>query len=83
MLPDRTRRDKFSAQMKAEGIDTPFHYVPLHSSPAGLRYGRAAGDLPNTDFAGEGLVRLPLYPALSKQHAMGVARGAIKILEGM
>ncbi len=83
VLPDRTRRDKFSAQMKAEGIDTPFHYVPLRSSPAGLRYGIAAGDLPNTDFAGEGLVRLPLYPALSKQHAMGVARCAIKILEGM
>jgi dTDP-4-amino-4,6-dideoxygalactose transaminase len=83
VLPDQTRRDKFIAQMKAEGIDTPFHYVPLHSSPAGQRYGRAVGDLPHTEFAGEGLVRLPLFPALSKQHAMGVARSAIRILGGM
>jgi dTDP-4-amino-4,6-dideoxygalactose transaminase len=83
VLPDRKRRDAFIAGMKAEGIATPFHYVPLHSSPAGQRFGRAVGNLAHTDFAGEGVVRLPLFPALSEQDVTGVVHSAIKILERM
>jgi dTDP-4-amino-4,6-dideoxygalactose transaminase len=43
---------------------TPFHYVPLHSSPAGRRFGRAGGELINTDDLSARLVRLPLYPGM-------------------
>lgn len=54
-------RDAFIASLAGDGVHAVFHYVPLHSSPAGLRCGRVAGDLPVTDTAGERLVRLPLW----------------------
>ena len=38
-----------------------FHYVPLHSSPAGIRYGRTFGDMPVTNDISDRLLRLPLY----------------------
>jgi len=38
-----------------------FHYVPLHSSPAGTRFGRTAGSMEVTDSISERLLRLPLY----------------------
>jgi dTDP-4-amino-4,6-dideoxygalactose transaminase len=65
VLPTRIQRDAFIVGMKARNIATPFHYVPLHSSPAGQKFGRAAKSLPNTETAGNGLVRLPLFPTLS------------------
>ena len=54
-------RSDFIAQMKAHGVITPFHYVPLHSAPAGRRFGRAHGDLPVTVRISETLVRLPMF----------------------
>jgi dTDP-4-amino-4,6-dideoxygalactose transaminase len=45
-------------------IKTAFHYVPLHSSPAGLRYGRAHGDFKNTNELSERLLRLPMWIGL-------------------
>jgi dTDP-4-amino-4,6-dideoxygalactose transaminase len=54
-------RTEFIAEMKAKKIITPFHYVPLHSSPAGLKFGRAHGDLPVTNRISDTLVRLPMY----------------------
>ena len=43
LLPDRGRRDALMAALRARGIGAPFHYIPLHSSEAGRRFGRAAG----------------------------------------
>jgi dTDP-4-amino-4,6-dideoxygalactose transaminase len=83
VLPDRSRRDAFIAGMAAEGIATPFHYVPLHASPAGKRFGRAAGDLPHTDLAGDGLIRLPLFPTLSEEEASRVVHAARRLLESI
>lgn len=55
-------RQSFIAYMNAAGITTPFHYVPLHSAPAGLKYGRLHGTgLPVTDDIAARLVRLPLF----------------------
>lgn len=54
-------RDPFIAGMKSIGITTPFHFVPLHSSPGGRKYGRVSGDLSVTDAASQSLVRLPLW----------------------
>jgi dTDP-4-amino-4,6-dideoxygalactose transaminase len=42
-----------------------FHYVPLHSSPAGRRFGRAIGDLRITTSVAERLVRLPLWVGMT------------------
>ena len=50
--------------MRGDGIITPFHYVPLHSAPAGKRFGRTSGDLYRTNDLSARLVRLPLYPSM-------------------
>lgn len=46
--------------LKAHGICAVFHYVPLHSSPAGIKYCRTHGHLPNTQMAADCLLRLPM-----------------------
>jgi dTDP-4-amino-4,6-dideoxygalactose transaminase len=48
-------------------ISSVFHYVPLHSSPAGRRYGRPHGDLYVTNMQSERLLRLPLWVGLSHE----------------
>ncbi len=64
LLPDLTRRTSFIDHLKAKSISTVFHYVPLHSSPAGLKFGRVNGDLAITDELSMRLVRLPLWIGL-------------------
>lgn len=64
ILPTASARDAFIAAMRSERIATSFHYVPLHSSPAGRRFGRSAGDLAHTDGLSRRLVRLPLWTGL-------------------
>ncbi|WP_170605370.1 dTDP-4-amino-4,6-dideoxygalactose transaminase [Ruegeria arenilitoris] len=61
LLRDEAERRKFIADMDNFGIGTPFHYVPLHSSPAGRKYGKCSGSLTVTEQLAERLVRLPLY----------------------
>ncbi len=64
ILPTAEHRDRFIAFMRARGIMTPFHYVPLHSAPAAAMFGRAGGILPVTTDQSARLVRLPLYLGL-------------------
>src|SRR6188472_471396 len=66
ILPTAPARDAFIAAMRAEGIATSFHYVPLHSSPAGRRFGRSVGDLAQTEQLSRRLVRLPLWTGLDR-----------------
>lgn len=61
LLSDLDTRTRFIAALKALDIHPVFHYVPLHSAPAGRRYGRTVGDLAVTDRASDRLVRLPLW----------------------
>jgi dTDP-4-amino-4,6-dideoxygalactose transaminase len=71
LLPSLEARTKFIAALRAKDIGAVFHYVPLHSSPAGQKYGRTAGAMLNTDTLSDRLVRLPLWPDLGKQqHAV-------------
>jgi dTDP-4-amino-4,6-dideoxygalactose transaminase len=67
LLPNLERRTAFIARLKAAGVSAVFHYVPLHSSPAGLRFGRGAGALAITDDVADRLVRMPLWPGLEDQ----------------
>lgn len=60
-LRDLEERTRFIAYMKEHGILCVFHYVPLHSAPAGLKFGRFAGEDVYTTTESERLVRLPLY----------------------
>lgn len=67
LLPDLDTRQRLIAELKAAGIGAVFHYVPLHSSPAGQRFGRAFGELPNTQVASDQLVRLPLWAGVEPE----------------
>ena len=72
LLDDLDARTQFIASLKANDIHPVFHYVPLHSAPAGRKYGRASGDLAITDRTGERLVRLPLWlPDLDQARVIG------------
>jgi dTDP-4-amino-4,6-dideoxygalactose transaminase len=64
LLPDRARRDAMIAAMRSRGIGAPFHYVPLHLSEGGQRFGRASGRLGLTDSLSERLIRLPMWSGM-------------------
>lgn len=61
LLPAGVDRSRLLAALKAEGIGATSHYVPLHSSPAGQRFGRTAGTMAVTDRVAESSLRLPLF----------------------
>jgi dTDP-4-amino-4,6-dideoxygalactose transaminase len=65
LLSPGADRQKILNGLKHEGIGAVFHYVPLHSSPAGKKFGRAHGNLAITDSVSERLIRLPLWIGLT------------------
>ncbi len=65
LLAPEIDRQKVLSELKKNDIYSVFHYVPLHSSPAGQRYGRAHGELEVTVRQSERLVRLPLWVGLA------------------
>jgi len=74
LLPPQARQADVLKDLNAKGVNAVFHYVPLHSSPAGLRYGRVAGSLAVTDDYSNRIVRLPLWvglPADAPQQVIG------------
>lgn len=66
LAPHIDRQAKLSS-MKDRGVHAVFHYVPLHSSPAGQRYGRVHGEMTTTDSQSERLLRLPLWVGLTPE----------------
>jgi dTDP-4-amino-4,6-dideoxygalactose transaminase len=54
-------RDRLILFLKEQNINAVFHYVPLHSSPAGIKYGRISGDMAFTEDMSDRLIRLPLW----------------------
>lgn len=66
-LHNLEERTAFIAHMKENDVLTVFHYVPLHSAPAGLKYGRFAGEDVYTTKESDRLVRLPLYYNLDEK----------------
>jgi dTDP-4-amino-4,6-dideoxygalactose transaminase len=68
-LDERTALIKF---LKEHGINAVFHYVPLHSSPAGQLYGRACGPMEVTQRVSDCLLRLPLYYEMTTENVQYV-----------
>lgn len=60
-LKDINERSQFIGYLKKHGVGSAFHYVPLHSSTAGLKFGRFSGEDKYTTKESERLVRLPMY----------------------
>jgi dTDP-4-amino-4,6-dideoxygalactose transaminase len=64
-------RSHVLAELNQGGVNAVFHYVPLHSSPAGLRFGRSPGPLLVTDDLSSRLLRLPLWVGID-DHVDGI-----------
>ena len=58
---DLAERTKLIDFLKEKGVNSVFHYIPLHSSPAGMKYGRFHGEDNYTTQESERLLRLPMY----------------------
>jgi dTDP-4-amino-4,6-dideoxygalactose transaminase len=80
LVRNRRTRDELIARLRAQRIHAQFHYVPLHSSPAGRRYGRAAGDLLRSDEIANRLVRLPLWVGMTAADVDRVAGAVLAVL---
>ena len=61
LLRDELQRSQVMEHLRKRGIDTVFHFSPLHNSPAGIRYGRTVGAMRNTEILASRLLRLPLW----------------------
>ena len=61
LVEDLAVRTQLLEFLWEKGILAVFHYVPLHSSPAGRRYGKCAGSLSTTEKISDQIIRLPLY----------------------
>ena len=67
LLRDEEDRTKFIHEMEKRSINCVFHYVPLHTSPAGIKFGRTSGSLSVTENVAARLVRLPLWVGIGNK----------------
>lgn len=81
LLAPRYDRQAVLAELKTQKIHAVFHYIPLHSSPAGMRYGRTGSGMRNTDALSERLIRLPLWNEMATKQQDRVVATLVKILE--
>jgi dTDP-4-amino-4,6-dideoxygalactose transaminase len=79
LLHGLEERQALIASLKRADIQGVFHYVPLHSAPAGRLHGRADGELAVTDRVSERLLRLPLWLGLEEhqEHIVQVIAEAL------
>lgn len=78
-LEERTALIEF---LKERGISAVFHYIPLHTAPAGVKYGLFHGEDKYTTKESERLVRLPLYYGLKEEELLCVTKEVKKFYEG-
>lgn len=76
-LHDLEERTAFIQHLKDNGVLAVFHYIPLHSAPAGLKFGVFSGEDVYTTIESERLVRLPLYYGLTEEDRNTVIRSVL------
>lgn len=81
LLPDVRTRNELLDFLKQGGIEAVFHYVPLHSSPMGRRFGYKDGDLPITEDLSGRLLRLPFYYEITEVEQKHVVEQLTSFLE--
>jgi dTDP-4-amino-4,6-dideoxygalactose transaminase len=74
LFPDLERRQAAIAHLKEHGIHAVFHYLPLHLSPMGERYGGKVGDCEVTENISDRLLRLPFFTNMTEDEQMYVIR---------
>jgi dTDP-4-amino-4,6-dideoxygalactose transaminase len=72
LLPSPVMRQAVIDGLKARGILSVFHYVPLHLSPMGVRWGASPGHCPVAERTAERLVRLPFYNDITESEQAAV-----------
>lgn len=75
-------RQNLISFLKAKGVGAVFHYIPLHSAPAGKKYGEFFGKDIYTTSESERLLRLPLYYGLKEQDVMYITEQVKKFYKG-
>lgn len=79
---DLEQRSDFINFMKSKDVLTVFHYVPLHTAPAGLKYGKFHGEDNFTTRESDRLVRLPMYYALTEDDVNYICECVHEYFEG-
>ena len=77
-LKDEPVRAALISYLKKQGVSTVFHYIPLHSAPAGRKYGRFHGEDRYTTKESERLLRLPMYYGLKQEDREKVVKAIHK-----
>jgi dTDP-4-amino-4,6-dideoxygalactose transaminase len=72
LLPSFDEREAFIDHLRRRSVHAIFHYIPLHLSTMGQRFGGRAGDCPVAESVSDRVVRLPLYPSLSESDQMRI-----------
>lgn len=72
LLPDLARRTAVIEQLRVADVHTVFHYIPLHSAPAGRKFARAHGEMMVTDDTADRLLRLPMYAGLEERQVEAI-----------
>jgi dTDP-4-amino-4,6-dideoxygalactose transaminase len=80
LLESLKQRTAIISKLNEQGVNAVFHYVPLHSSPAGKRYGRVSGEMKNTEDLSDRLLRLPLWIGMTDQQQVKVLNILEKII---
>lgn len=81
LLPDSVMRTELIAALTALGIHAVFHYVPLHSSPAGMKFGRPGSDLSVTEDVSRRVLRLPLWVGLSERDVSEISSHVCRLIK--
>ena len=79
---DLEERTELIKHLKGNGVETVFHYIPLHSAPAGEKFGRFSGEDKYTTKESERLARLPMYYGLTLDEVEQAASQVIKFYKG-
>jgi dTDP-4-amino-4,6-dideoxygalactose transaminase len=80
LLAPGTDRHMVLQKLKERAVNSVFHYVPLHSSPAGRRFARSHGELSLTTLLSERLIRLPMWIGLTESQQQRVCDALAAIL---
>lgn len=80
LLNDRDTRNRLIDELRSASIQAVFHYVPLHSSPAGRRFGRAHRRLGVTNRVSDCLIRLPLWIGMGETEIDRVVSAVTRVL---
>lgn len=82
ILPNEETRNTLMENLRERGISAVFHYIPLHTSPMGIKLGYKKGDLPVTEEYAGRLLRLPLYADMTKDETEYVCKTIYELLNG-